>query len=149
MKADASPPAVTTWLLRAIAATSVDIVAVVVDKSVIVRPPADSGAIYHLAIAETVRRAAQRQRQLDLHLDKHYTSPKLRKRLDEAIHARLAGLAANVLVRHEDSIAAKGLQAADFVAWAVFQKYARGRTEFYQIIAPRVVDEALLQIPLW
>jgi hypothetical protein len=149
MKADASPPAVTTWLLHAIAVSPVEIVAVVVDKSAIIRPPTVSSAIYHLAVAETVRRAAQRQPQLDLHLDKHYTSPKLRQRLEETIHARLTGLAANVLIRHEDSIAVKELQAADFVAWAVFQKYARDRTEFYQIIAPRVVDEELVQIALW
>ena len=27
--------------------------------------------------------------------------------------------------------------------------YARGRTEFYEAIASRIVDEELLQIPLW
>lgn len=98
---------------------------------------------------ETVRHAVQRQPHLDLHLDKQYTSLKLRKRLEEAIDARLTGLAAGVVIRHEDSIAVKGLQAADFVAWAFFQKYARNRTEFYEIIAPRIVDEELLQIALW
>ena len=149
MKADASPPAATMWLLRAIAACPVEIVAVAVDKAVIVRPPVDSGDIYRFAVAETVRRAAQRQPQLDLHLDKRYTSLKLRKLLDQAIIDKLAGLSADIVIRHDDSIAAKGLQAADFVAWALFQKYARNKTEFYDIVAPRIVDEELLKIALW
>ena len=149
MKADASPPAATMWLLRAIAASPVEIVAVVVDKSVIVRPPADSGDLYRFAVAETVRRAAQRQPQLELHLDKRYTSLKLRKLLDQAISDKLAGLSADIVIRHDDSIAVKGLQAADFVAWALFQKYARNTREFYDIVAPRIVDEELLKIALW
>jgi len=149
MKADASPPAATMWLLHAIAACPVEIVAVAVDKSVIVRPPVDSGDIYRFAVAETVWRAAQRQPQLDLHLDKRYTSLKLRKLLDQAISDKLAGLSADIVIRHDDSIAVKGLQAADFVAWALFQKYARNTREFYDIVAPRIVDEELLKIALW
>ena len=82
-------------------------------------------------------------------MDKRYTSLKLRKLLDQAITDKLAGLSADIVIRHDDSIAVKGLQAADFVAWALFQKYARNTREFYDIVAPRIVDEELLQIPLW
>jgi hypothetical protein len=149
MKADASPPEVTAWLLRAIAAAPVEIVAVILDKAAILRPPTDPRAIYRLVVGDAVRRAAERQPQLDLCLDKRYTSPKLRQLLEQAIRDNLSGLATNVMIRHGDSIAEKGLQAVDFVAWALFQKYARDRCEFYDLIASRVVVEELLRIALW
>ncbi len=149
MKADASPPEVATWLLQALAASPIEIVAVVLDKSAILRPPADSRAIYRFAVAEAVRRAAERQPQLDLCLDKRYTSLKLRQLLEHAIRENLSGLTTKVTIRHGDSIAEKGLQAVDFVAWALFQKCARGAQEFYDIIAPRIAVEELLRIALW
>jgi LmbE family N-acetylglucosaminyl deacetylase len=149
MKADAAPPEVTTWLLHAIAAAPIEIVAVILDKAAILRPPADPRAIYRFVVAEAVRRAAQHQPQLDLCLDKRYTSLKLRQLLELAIRDNLAGLGAKVVIRHEDSIAEKGLQAVDFVAWALFQKYARDKREFYDIIAPRIVVEELLRIAMW
>jgi hypothetical protein len=149
MKADASPRAVTMWILQALAASPVEIVATVIDKSAILRPPSDPGAIYRLAVAETARRAAQRQPQLEIFLDKRYTSPKLRQLLEQSIHNKLVGLPTEVTIHHADSIGMKGLQAADFVAWALFQKYARGVAEFYEVIAPRIVDEEVLKIALW
>ena len=78
MKADASPPEVTARLLQAIAAAPIEIVAVVLDKAAILRPPTDPRAIYRLVVADAVRRAAKRQPQLDLCLDKRYTSLRLR-----------------------------------------------------------------------
>ena len=159
MKADASPPEVTARLLQAIAAAPIEIEAddgiewrqadKVLDKAAILRPPTDPRAIYRLVVADAVRRAAKRQPQLDLCLDKRYTSLRLRQLLEHAILDNLAGLSANVTIRHGDSIAEKGLQAVDFVAWALFQKYARNRREFYDLIAPRIVVEELLQIALW
>lgn len=54
-----------------------------------------------------------------------------------------------VLIHHEDSIAREGLQAADFVAWALFQKYARNADSFYRIIEERIVVEELIAQELW
>ena len=149
MKADASPPEVTARLLQAIAAAPIEIVAVVLDKAAILRPPTDPRAIYRLVVADAVRRAAKRQPQLDLCLDKRYTSLRLRQLLEHAILDNLAGFSGFVTIRLGDSFAEKGLQAVDFVAWALFQKYARNRREFYDLIAPRIVVEELLQIALW
>jgi hypothetical protein len=33
--------------------------------------------------------------------------------------------------------------------WALYQKYARGNCELYDIVVPRVVVEELLRIALW
>ena len=38
----------------------------------------------------------------------------------------------------------KGLQAVDFISWAIFRKYERGDFEFYEIIKDKIVDERLL-----
>lgn len=41
---------------------------------------------------------------------------------------------------HED----KGLQAVDFISWAIFRKYEKGEFEFYEIIKNKIIDERLL-----
>ncbi len=38
----------------------------------------------------------------------------------------------------------KGLQAVDFISWAIFRKYERGDYEFYEIIKDKIIDERLL-----
>lgn len=38
----------------------------------------------------------------------------------------------------------KGLQAVDFISWAIFRKYERGDFEFYEIIKEKIIDERLL-----
>lgn len=54
-----------------------------------------------------------------------------------------------VIIRQEDSIAHKELQAVDYIAWAFFQKYERGDDRFYQIIANRVIVEKVIRRGLW
>ncbi len=38
----------------------------------------------------------------------------------------------------------KGLQAVDFISWAIFRKYERGDFEYYELIKEKIVDERLL-----
>jgi hypothetical protein len=38
----------------------------------------------------------------------------------------------------------KGLQAVDFISWAIFRKYEKGDFEFYEIIKDKIIDERLL-----
>lgn len=38
----------------------------------------------------------------------------------------------------------KGIQAVDFVSWAIFRKYEQGDYEFYEIIKNKIIDERLL-----
>ena len=49
-----------------------------------------------------------------------------------------------VIIRQEDSIACKELQATDYIAWAFFQKYERGDSRFYEIVADKVVVEEVI-----
>ena len=43
-------------------------------------------------------------------------------------------------VLHHDSRAHYGLQIADYVCWAVFRKYERGQSDFYDRISPAVLS---------
>ncbi len=38
----------------------------------------------------------------------------------------------------------KGLQAVDFICWAIFRKYEKGDYEFYELIKDKILDERLL-----
>jgi len=97
-----------------------------------------------------VHHAVQRWPRLELCLDKRYTNKVLRHRLEKAIREGIADLHQEVvLIRQEDSISRKELQAVDYVAWAFFQKYERGNDRFYQIIAQKVVVEEVIERALW
>ena len=150
MKASRSRRQVINDLLQAIAGTSVEAIIVVVDKQCILRPPADPDAIYRKAIATTVRQAVARWARLALCLDKHYTSSRMRDRLNQEIQSVVTGLSADLVrIDHDDSIARPELQAADAVAWAVFQKYNLGVAEHYDIIAKRIVVEEVIAQAFW
>jgi len=150
MKASASREEVIEHVLRAIADEPVAIITVVVDKQAILRPPEDAEDIYRLAVTWAVHHAVQRWPRLELCLDKRYTNKVLRHRLEKAIREGIADLHQEVvLIRQEDSISRKELQAVDYVAWAFFQKYERGNDRFYQIIAQKVVVEEVIERALW
>jgi len=150
MKADASREEVIERLLQAIAQEQVEIVAVIVDKRGIARPPEDPEDIYREAVAQAIRYAVTRWPRIDVCLDKRYTMKRLRYRLEKEIRERIADLRQEVvIIRQEDSIAQKELQAVDYIAWAFYQKYEWGDERFHQIIANRVVVEAVIRRRLW
>lgn len=47
-------------------------------------------------------------------------------------------------IGHRDSTTDVGIQAADFVCWALYQKYQRGDTRWYEIIASRIASESVM-----
>jgi len=150
MKADASREAVIEHLLKAIAGEPLAIVAIIVDKRDITRPPRDPEDIYREAVSLTVRHAVSRWPRIDICLDKRYTTKRLRYQLERVIRERIADLHQEVVIIHqEDSISSKELQAADYVAWAFYQKYERGNSRFYEIIADKVVIKELVKRSLW
>jgi Protein of unknown function (DUF3800) len=121
-----------------------------VDKRCIVRPPADSEHIYHTAIARLVYHAVSIHPQVDVCLDRRYTTQHQRDRLERMIREQISTIPQSVvLIRQEDSVQHKELQAVDFIAWAFFQKYEREDDKFFQIIADRVDAEEVIAQPLW
>jgi len=124
----------------------VAIVAVIVNKQTITRPPAELEDIYRDAVGRAVRHAVIRWPRLVIVLDKRYTAKKLRYALEQSIREQISDLRQEVvLIQQEESLARKELQATDYVAWAFFQKYERGESRFYDLIAERVIVEEVVE----
>lgn len=142
MKATHSATRTISRLLQAIAQEEVEIVVVVLDKRQLQELPQDPEDLYREAVGRAVRHCAERWPRLHLILDKRYTKAKLRRKLEQAIKARLTDLASKeVRIEHGDSQRSKGLQAVDYVVWAVRQKYEWEDEQFYRIIESRIVVE--------
>ncbi|KAF0107973.1 MAG: hypothetical protein FD146_1271 [Anaerolineaceae bacterium] len=150
MKADASSEATIRKFLQKLAAQPVAIVAVIINKQSIVRPPANLEDIYREAVGQAVRHAVSRWPRMEIVLDKRYTARKLRYALEQSIREQIADLHQEVILIHqEDSLARKELQATDYVAWAFFQKYVHGDSRFYDLIAGRVIVEEVVERRVW
>ena len=150
MKAAVLESRVIERLLQSIAEENIEIVAVVVDKRAILRPPENPEDIYREAVARTVVHCVERWPRIDLFLDKRYTKRSLRHELERVIREGIAGLPKEVvLIRQEDSRNRKELQAVDHVAWAIFQKYEAGDDRFYSVIKDKIVVEEMIKHHLW
>lgn len=150
LKAAASPEKVRRYMLEALAAAPVEVVVTIVDKRSILRPPDDSGILYRAGVAKVVRNAATIWPNIDICLDRRYSAARLRDLLDETIRVALLDLPeVQVLIRQEDSISRKTLQAADFVAWALHRKYEQGKPDYYEIVSSKIVSEELFVQTLW
>lgn len=150
LKATWCEPQVIERLLHSITEENVHIVAVVVNKRVIVRPPVDFEDIYRTAVARAVRHRLDRWPHIHLYLDKRYTNPKLRRALERVVSGALASAAdARLLIWHEDSRGQLCLQAVDSVAWAIARKYEWGDARAYAQIADRIVAEEVIAEALW
>jgi len=142
MKATHSAPKTISRLLQAIAQEGVEIIVVVLDKRQSQELSQDPEDLYREAVGRAVRHCAERWPRLHLILDKRYTKAELRQKLEQAIKARLTALASRkVRIEHGDSQRSKGLQAVDYVVWAVRQKYEWEDEQFYRIIESRIVIE--------
>jgi len=146
MKAAHSAEKTIRWVLGAIAAQDVAIVAVVVDKRGIVKPPKDPEDLYRQAVARAIHLCVERWPRLEAILDKRYTHEYLRERLEWHIRQEIADIPGQVVVvRQEESLRVKALQAVDYVAWALRQKYQGEDDSYYQLIRDKVVAEEVIE----
>jgi hypothetical protein len=108
-------------------------------------PPGDDAEqLYCSLCVQAVKRCLERHDRLSVMIDKRYTNPELRTRQNEAILETAAILQrAFLALEHLDSQQESALQAADAVAWALFQKYERQDESFYRIVETRIVVEEL------
>jgi hypothetical protein len=150
MKASSSREEVILRLLKALIKEDIEIVAVVIDQKAITRPPLDGEDIYRKAVSRVVHHLVERWPRIEICLDRRYTNDKLRFDLERRIREEIIDLPQKiVLIRQQNSQIRRGLQAADFIAWAFFQKYERGGHRFYDVIAPRVIQEELIVQKIW
>ena len=137
-------------LLSALAEQSIEVYAVIIDQQILLRPPPDPEDIYRWAMARLVTKIVRRYPSVEFILDRRYTKQHLRYLLEKSIREEIMNLEQRyVMVRQEDSVACKELQAVDFIAWALFQKYERGESRFYDRIAPVIIEEELITKQAW
>lgn len=150
LKAKKAQDALTENLLAALAQESIEVSSVIVDCRIIEHPPEDREDIYRWAIARLVAKLIKGHPSIEIILDRRYTKEHLRYLLERKIREGISDLPQSyVMIRQEDSMLSKELQAVDFIAWALFQKYERGNTKFYNQIAPRIVVEELVTKQVW
>ena len=145
LKANASREAVVMRLLSELIKEDIEIVAVAVDQKAVGRPAKDGEEIYRKAVSRVVYHLVERWPRIEICLDQRYTNDGLRYDLERRIREEIVDLPQKIiLIRQLNSQARRGLQAADFIAWAFFQKYERGDHRFVDVFAAKIVEEEVL-----
>lgn len=109
------------------------------------RPRADKNELYRKLVTQTVKIVFALYPKLDLVIHKRYTDPKLQRQLHDAIVKEVKNIDSGFMaISQQDEKQRKELELADAVAYAVFQKYNRKNTEFYEIIEKRIKEESRL-----
>jgi len=144
IKAWHTPPEITAQLLKRLAALEIEIDAAVLDKQG-ARRPEDAEDWYRQVCTEAVRQATARYTRVSVTLDKRYTKAALQDKLIETIVAGAQQRGATLSFVYVDSQRERALQAADAVAWGIYQKYERKEERFYNLITKRITGEILLR----
>ncbi len=150
MKANSSREVVTLRLLKELVKEDIQIVAVAVDQKAIVSAPNDKEDIYRKAVSRAVYHLVERWPRIQICLDQRYTNNQLRFELEKQIREEIVDLPQKVvLLRQLNSQTQRGLQAADFIAWAFYQKYEKGDCRFVNILAPKISREEVMIKKTW
>jgi len=145
LKAKKANDRLVSAVLTALAQETIEVFAIIMDRRILEEQLKDPEEMYRWAMARLVRKLVARFPRIEIDMDRRYTKEHLRYLLEKTVREGISDLPQKyVLIRHEDSILAKELQAVDFIAWALFQKYERGNSAFYELIAPRIVEEELI-----
>ncbi len=124
-------------MLEAIAEESCEIYAVALDKHGLVEAQAE--AAYRATVARVIALVAERHSRLHIKLDRRYTNVRQQFRLEQTIREAMSHIQNQVIIIEQaDSAREPGLQAVDFVAWALAQQ-ANGVTEWGDLLTARIV----------
>ncbi len=140
LKASQSHPRVVRRVLDGLTALECEMFALVVDTTGM--DAREGEVVYRAAIASVIRRCVERHPDIHLYLDKRYTKHSQRIELERIIREGIAHIPEQVvLIDQVDSRSSPGLQAVDFVAWAIEQKHTINEYWGYRIIAGKIVSE--------
>jgi len=150
MKANNSREVVILRLLGDLMKEDIQILVVAINQKDIIRSPLDEEEIYRKVVSRAAQHLVRRWPRIQICLDKRYTNDQLRFELEMRIREEIVDLPQKVvLIRQLNSQSERGLQAADFIAWAFFQKYERGDGRFVDVLAPKVILDELLKKRTW
>lgn len=143
LKAWHTPPGVVLRLVEDIAGLDIEVIAVALikDKLRVYDVPEDR---YRRTCALAVRRCLEMYPYLSLILDRRYTKQQQEDLLIETLLENTAELSGNLICRYEASEREKAIQAADAVAWALYQKYEHGDEMFYRVIRGKITKEEVM-----
>jgi len=131
-------------VLRELAQREVEIIVGVWDKRR-KRTRMGKNELYGDLVAQTVKMALKLYPKLDLVLHKRYTDPEFQRRLHDAIVNKVKNMdSVFVAISQQDEKQRRELELVDAVAYAIFQKYNRKNSEFYEIIKERIKKESRL-----
>lgn len=144
LKASKSLPIVIERFLNALSQESCEIYALVVNKQGLEEKSAER--VYRAAIGQLILLCARNYPDLHVYLDKRYTNHEQRVKLEYVIRQTIAHISNQVIVIEQvDSTNHPGLQAVDFVAWAIAHKHENGESWATDIISPLIIVEEVLK----
>ena len=129
-------------LLRQVDRDGFDAISVIIDKRRFPQPR-NLEDLYRYACTQIVRETLKHFGPLSLTLDKRYTNPGLRQRLNNALATGVEDLGITLAIEHADSASEHALQVADAIAWSLLQKYEHQNERLWQIVKERVIEIAL------
>ncbi len=94
--------------------------------------------LYNYIAGILVEHAQGNFKKISLIIDKKDKKGLLRDDFDSYILNYKAKWGVKISIEHKDSYADRGLQAVDFVAWAVNRRYNTSDDTFYKIIEPKI-----------
>ncbi|MBX3054882.1 MAG: DUF3800 domain-containing protein [Anaerolineae bacterium] len=143
LKAARSQSTVIKRVLKWLGQGNFEIFAVIVDQQ---ETPSESGEIlYRLALARVISHCLTKHPQLHVYLDRRYTNRRQAVQLEQAIRQEVSHIPEQVLIIEQvDSAMHPGLQAVDFVAWALRQKHEFGELWAAQLIENVIVLEKVM-----
>jgi len=101
-------------------------------------------ALLTIAYAACTSAALQTEDGIIATIDRPFTDARQRQTVLVAMADAAEELDKRLIVVMDDSQHEKALQAADVVAWALFQRHERNNEEFYQVIQARISDVLML-----
>ncbi|MBI5303022.1 MAG: DUF3800 domain-containing protein [Chloroflexi bacterium] len=142
IKAWHSPPKLIFQMLNRLAQLDIQIYAAILDKQA-ARVPDDPEDWYRATCAECVRLVLAQHSRVILTMDRRYTKASLWDKLANTIvNAQPVG--STLTFVNADSRNERALQAADVVAWSIFQKYAHEDDTYYRVIEDKQVGESVI-----
>lgn len=143
LKAWHTPANVIVKMLNRLALLDIEVYAAILDKHS-ARPPQDREDWYRQVYCECVRLVVAHHPRMIMTMDRRYTKATLQDELVRSIVTSVERPGTTLLFIMANSQREKALQAADAVAWSIFQQYAHEDREFYSLIEGKIIGEVLL-----
>ncbi|MFA7689557.1 MAG: DUF3800 domain-containing protein [Methanofastidiosum sp.] len=142
IKANNSTNEIRNAVLKDISKINLSIYSHIQNKSNIVEGSMDTKEFYNNVALKVISRIAIKNKIFEIIVDKS-KSKKERAVFNSMVTDEINKVKSfiEIKITHLDSKNSPALQAVDFISWAIFRKYEKKDTTFYDIIKGRIVSE--------